>query len=378
MVSCIEPYNFKALETDRALVIDASLTDLNEVQFVYLNYSYPIDTTELDPAGGAIVAIEASNGTEYSFTETNTVVYQSDVSFGAISGVSYRLNVNLQGQQYQSLWETATAAVPIDSIYGEYVTIPSADNGGFLSGVQFFIDSYDASGQSTRFRYEWEEDYRILTPFPTWYYYEPADSSVYKRSETFDVCFANDTNKSMILSTTEGLSEPRITELPIRFADEQYILLHRRYALTIRQYSLSATAYNYYKHLKENNESAGTFFDKQKGAINGNITAANDPSEIVLGFFEVSGVSVRRQYFSQLDFKEQGFKISSYPGCDQQLDVDTVNVSNMPQYFQSECIGCLIVWELEPPGSGNFVVVAPECADCRFLGVQDQPTWWEN
>jgi hypothetical protein len=376
--SCIEPYEFQTLKSERAIVIDASLTNLEEPHRVYLNYSYPIDTTYLDPITGASVRVEDSENNEYVFREVFNGLYESDGDFGAVKERSYRLKVSIEGTDYLSDWESMKAPVAIDSIYGRYVTIPSEEDGSFESGVQFFVDSHDPTGASTRFRYEWQEDYRVLTPYPTWYYFEESDSSVRRRDKSFDICYVNFFNNSMTLSTTEGLSESRISELPIRFSNEELIALHKRYALTVRQYSLSTNAYSYYKQLKDNNESAGTFFDKQKGAIVGNLQAVNDPNQVVLGFFEVSGVTETRRYFSQIEFKGQGFKLADYPNCDPYLDVDTVNIGDMPRYFSAEGLGKLISYPLDPPGSGNFVVVSPECADCRYLGIQNPPNWWED
>jgi hypothetical protein len=89
------------------LNIEANLTNINTVQYVLLRKSISLsNTNNYPPVTGATVAVSASNGNTYAFTETQPGIYAS-IPFGASEGVTYTLHVQANEQTY-----TATSIMP--------------------------------------------------------------------------------------------------------------------------------------------------------------------------------------------------------------------------------------------------------------------------
>ncbi|WP_373521046.1 DUF4249 domain-containing protein [Aquiflexum sp.] len=64
--------------------------------------------------------------------------------------------------------------------------------------------------------------------------------------------------------------------------------------ISVRQYSISRDAYEYWDKIKTVLENQGSLFDIPPAPIIGNIKNTNDPNEKVLGFFEVAKSQVTR------------------------------------------------------------------------------------
>jgi hypothetical protein len=166
--------------------------------------------------------------------------------------------------------------------------------------------------------------------------------------------------------------------------------------------------------VQENNEFAGSLFDKQKGSVYGNMMSLDDESIPVLGFFEVAGVSEKKRIFKPDEFEEQGFdpeliwagncqdafsQIGLHKGTTVETDttwidnepiIDTLSISHYLNYSgtdihaddgdTSKCI-VTIDWgaftvevvKVTPPGKPLCIT---RCTDCRHYGFLDPPDWW--
>ena len=137
--------------------------------------------------------------------------------------------------------------------------------------------------------------------------------------QSVEVCFRGDTSTALLLGSAFSLNNSKLTEFPVHFINENDQNLSFKTAVKVKQYALSNATYQYYKRLKENNESGGSLFDKQKGNISGNIKSLTDPKELVMGNFDVSGVSSKMSFFEPKTFVSDGFKVNyglDYCGID--------------------------------------------------------------
>src|SRR5690606_19602964 len=64
--------------------------------------------------------------------------------------------------------------------------------------------------------------------------------------------------------------------------------------LTLYQHSISEDAYNFFRIMEQQKLATGTVFDPPPDELKGNITSVNNENEQVIGFFDVSGVSIRQ------------------------------------------------------------------------------------
>lgn len=374
-IGCVEPYDFGVTETVEVMVIDAQLTNEQKAHRVELSLSRAIDSESPSKVAGAEVRFIEDGNTEINLIETEAGVYETASTISGKSGSSYVLSITLaNGTTYQSTPQVLAAPVAIDSVYGKYLELPSEENGEVLKGMQFFIDTHDETSEVSYFRYEYLEDFEIKVPYPSGIEWYPSTQTYGPRVEDIGTCYGNGQNQSLIIASTSGLSENRLSEFPIQMVSVDDPQLEHRYALTVRQYMLSASAYQYYKNLQENNESSGSFFDKQKGTIAGNIFNQNNPAEPVLGFFEVAGVSSVTDFFISSDFRNQGF-ISNYDlrNCNPQTAVDTVQINTL----NNELMSAYNIVEFPVTVPNGAIIVLVPCSDCRIYADNKKPDYWD-
>lgn len=375
--SCIEPFQLEVLNETSAIVIDARLTNEMKAHFVDVSYSNSIDSEFQDSfsldsviASGvtdAIVWYEDQNGMRISLMEQFAGRYATAASFIPEDGVSYTLHVDLpDGNSYISDEETLPPESSIDNIYPMLVTIPSSEDQTNNRGIQILVDGHDLGENTAWYRYEWEDAYEFRAPFNNAW-----QAPDVPRTQTVHICYTEEKSNETILETTQGLTESKITEVPIRFLDQDEVFPIREYAINVRQYSIPSNAYRYYKDLKENNEGSGSFFDKQKGAVLGNIRAVTNKSEVVLGYFEIANVQEKEVSFTKDDFSNK-FN-PKYP-CGIPLAVDTLRFTTGDREEG-------IVWAnvervyalLDQLEDGGWLAIPRVCADCTGLGDLEKP-----
>ena len=159
--SCVDTFDFESTEFQSALVVEATITDEEAIQHVRISRTFPLDTVLMAGENNAIVSVTDSNGGTYNFTEVSSGEYSSTVPFAVNSGLTYKLNIiTADGNIYESEDTDVPATTEIDRIYAERDFKDDVDEGMFI-----YVDSYDPSGQSKYYSYEYEETYKIIAPF---------------------------------------------------------------------------------------------------------------------------------------------------------------------------------------------------------------------
>ena len=165
-ISCVESYDFSSIETVEAIIIDASLTNESTAHYVKISTSTSLINSAQNPVTDATVWIEDNEGAVTFFYENEPGTYLTNSSFAGEVGKSYTLHVETKnGNQFKYSEEYLMSPTPIDSVYGEFLTLPSTENGEISRGVQFFIDTHSNSTGDSYYRYEVEQDYAIQVPY---------------------------------------------------------------------------------------------------------------------------------------------------------------------------------------------------------------------
>ena len=370
---CVEPYDYETDDFEKFMVIEGTLSNESTAHEIRLSYTRPIDNDLRSPVTGAGVYVEDGSGTVTSFTEGQHGSYWSPDNFQAVAGRTYRLFVTTaNGRAYRSKAERLTQAPPIDSIYARYETIPVEGLEENSTGMQFFIDAHDDSGNAEYFRYEWEDTYQIKVPSPSQYIYNEADTSWTIRTEKVGTCYSSDFSKELLIATSALNVRNRVAELPVRHVSLLTDMLRNRYSIKVKQYAISEEAYNFYRKIKEINESGGTLSDKQQGAVIGNLESVNDPDEVVLGYFEVAGVSELREFFDPENFdppyERPPFRFSCK--SDQVMEIP---MAEMPLYLTGTAYRLIAVTELPTPVA---VIGTKGCTDCTWYSTNVKPHFW--
>ncbi|MEX0360418.1 MAG: DUF4249 domain-containing protein, partial [Allomuricauda sp.] len=157
--SCVEPFEVDSGEFLSALVIDATITDEMGRQAIYLSNTYGFEE-EPEMVSGASVKVIENETNEILFVETNPGEYRSQQEFAAQSGSTYTLKITTgDGSSYSSQSASLPQAVALDSVYADRITSDLGED-----GIAIFVDSFDATGNSQNFRYEYQETYKIIAP----------------------------------------------------------------------------------------------------------------------------------------------------------------------------------------------------------------------
>ncbi|MEM6644569.1 MAG: DUF4249 domain-containing protein [Bacteroidota bacterium] len=367
--SCVDRIELQSIASVQTLVVDASFNDLPGEQTVILSESFDLDEPLGSKVSGAVIWVEDEDGGRIDFEEAEVGTFRAGPEVKAEIGRKYRLHIELEGEKYESDWEEVPSPFPMDSLYARLLDVPS-QNGGSEEGLQFFIDAAFQEEDVAYFRYAWKSAFKIMTPFVSPFEWDFEQDSLLLREQPLNICYSSRDGATRVITTTEGLTQNVISELPVHFVAGGSLSLRTEFALTIKQFSINANAFNYYKRLRENNESAGSFFDRQRGAINGNIQSVTNPDIPVLGYFEVASVAEIGEIFDPSRFAVNNIL---YPGCVPALDLDTVTFDELPEYMRIYRNLRLISNSIDVD---LYLIVDKPCADCTNLGELEKPEWW--
>lgn len=81
--SCIEPFDYKTLTFESALVVEASISSENKRQTIKLSRTFKIENSDMITETGATVQVIDDQKNTYNFTEETPENYISDVFFEA-------------------------------------------------------------------------------------------------------------------------------------------------------------------------------------------------------------------------------------------------------------------------------------------------------
>lgn len=372
-LSCVEPYEFRSIDFEKAVVVEGRFTDQLQEHYVKLSYTRNIEEQANAPLKDATVWVEDSEGSRIDFIESGSGFYKSDENAAGEVGKCYQLFFTTNdGEHYQSAAQELLASPPIDSIYSQYAEKPLSASPELKKGIQFFVDTHDETGKAQYYRYEWAETYEVRAHYPSYYeFFANPDTAVARLEET-SPCYVSDQSIAINVATTANLTLSRLSEMPIRFITHETDHLRFAYSLLVRQYVISAEAYAFYRKILENNNDNGALFDKQLGAVAGNITSLADPEETVLGFFEVAGVSEQRAFFKFQDLDRRFPMPSQENPCPYLRNIESVDSL---QYYIFEKGYALVNAEYKYEEFKGRL--APRyCTDCRFRGPAVKPEFW--
>ncbi len=372
MCSCIEPFDVEFEDFESVIVLEATITDAQEQQRVFLTRTFEFKDDGPFPESNADVRVVDGAENTFVFEETIPGVYISNQAFAAHPNTDYQLHVETQdGRFYSSDVMTLTQATQIDQLRAERVTNDLGED-----GVAILADSFDSTGNSVNYRYQYEETYKIIAP--DWarldYVIQNQNGAetleLVPRSLDERICYNTDISNTILLTSTVDLNEDRVSEYMVRFINKDNFILSHRYSILVKQFVLSNAAYTFYERLNQFSQSESLFSENQPGFLEGNIFP-EDKEEKVLGFFSVSSVTEKRIFFNYEDlFPDERLPEYVDPcrptginsGLLEQVRADVV------KYF-----GTIID---NVTGEEETAVVPRVCGDCTVLGSSEIPDFW--
>ncbi len=383
-LSCIEPFEAKFEDFESAIVVEATITDKMENQRVFLTRSYEFEDDGPSGENNATVQV-LGGGNTYSFMESSPGVYVSQQAFAAAAGTPYQLKITTQdGRSYSSDERELTQVTQIDQLVAKRITNDFGEE-----GVAILVDSFDPTGNSANYRYQYEETYKIIAPFwfpmgletiPIGVSPYPCAVKVIPDVKSKETCFTTDFSNAIIQTNTSDLDEDRVSDFRVRFIRRDNYIISHRYSILVRQFVQSNEAFTFYKTLNEFSENDSFFSQTQPGFLEGNILSDSSDGEKVLGYFDVASVQEERLFFNYDDL---------FPGEDLPPYADPCQISSPPLVSPSLPPRCILSAMVEAdvvrlignndnPGQleGPYEVVPTICGDCLEIGNVEVPEFW--
>jgi hypothetical protein len=137
LLSCEKVIDINIKDADKKLVIEGSVANLPEYNYVKLSYSKGFSSTaDYETASGAVVVITDKDGIAYTLIETEPGTYTNPLLIGQEYS-SYALRVELNGNTYTSS-AFLPGSTPIDTLFS--ANLSSAFAGGGYAAFCYFTD----------------------------------------------------------------------------------------------------------------------------------------------------------------------------------------------------------------------------------------------
>ena len=385
-IGCTEPYEIESVNYERVLVVESTITNEMKPQVVKLSRTSSLEDPQILIENNATVTVLGDNGEMYSFSQdSETGFYVSNQAFSAQPNVAYTLNIQTQdGQNYKSSTVMLPPTVEMDDVYVERIQDASDDK----DGVQVLVNTEDETGNAKYFRYEYEETYKIVAPYPSPFNSEIIDYNpltgtyqvVLTPRQPEEICYTTELSTGINQTTTTELNENRVFRFPVKYMSKFDAKIQTRYSILVKQYVQSVEAYTFYKIVKELGSVESLLSQGQPGYVTGNMVSEANPDEKVLGFFEASSMTEKRIYFN---YEDVGLEKPPYfVDCDLLLLDYRDNSPLDGDPDEREIIYVYLTfydYQVVNFAQGFLYTIAkPECTECTTFSSNVRPDFWED
>jgi hypothetical protein len=330
---------------------------------------------------GAQIIIKDKNGNNSMLHETTAGIYKTDsLQFQGEAGNSYVLYIKTpEGNEYESDPCIMYPVKPVDTIY--FNKDQEFQNNGSViqDGIRIFLDS-ENSGDGKYLRWTYNECWKFSIPEPKKFDYINA-SNIPEVGQIKQVCYCYHKSDEIIIHSTESAQTNRIEKEPVLFiASALSDRLLIQYSIEVKQLSLSEKEYNFWQQMQQINESGGDIFEKQPFSITSNIHNINDPSETVLGYFQVSAVEKKRIFITREDIAGLDLPVYNYDCERVAVGPDDypylITFDRINAYYTDA--GSYFIGPIYGPFGGleKLAFASPACADCTVRGNLAEPDFW--
>ncbi len=379
---CVKEIDLNTENFESALVIDAVITNELKTQEIALSRTYKFEESEPNPEIDAKVEVIEGN-TAYQFEELEPGKYVSVIEFSAISNKEYTLHITTSnGRSYISTPTFLTQETEMDNLYAIRET-----NDDGINGMSMYVDTFDPTGSSKFYRFEYTEMYKIVAPrwvpldaVVTGDLFPDCNVELVPKTEEKRVCYGLVESNKIIQTSTDGLQEDRLSRFLIRFVDSESYWSTYRYGIVVKQFVRSNEAYNYFEILNSFNVSQSLFSQSQAGFFKGNMVSEVNPEEKVIGFFEVSFVSSKRLFFDYEDFYPNETPPLFPSGCIELfpalLIVSPDHVGRCGSLITGIKLNSIVFYDHNNSYMRPYLMLPRACGDCTALGSNVVPEFW--
>jgi hypothetical protein len=376
VMSCKKQINSPAIiAPNNYLVVNGNIAP-NDTTTISLSRTVNISgKANLKQELNAIVSIEGSQSGSYPLTSKNNGNYVS-APLNLSSAQNYRIKITTgDGKQYESDFVPVKNSPPIDSV--NYVVRSN--------GLQINVNTHDPANNTHYYRWDYTETYIIHSEYNSNFIVVNHDTTAIRSADQeIYQCWASDTSSTIVLGSSAKLSKDLISSQPVILIPNNSEKIYTRYSILVKQYALTADAYNYFVLLKKNTEQIGGIFSAQPSELTGNIHCVSNAAEPVIGYVTTGYISTQRIFIDNKDVS--GWPVanpSSNCFTDTLLYIRIITFKTGGGSAQAE-VKNLIYTGVQIPiamvgqyPAGGFIAAFPQCVDCTLRGTNKQPAFWK-
>ena len=324
---CIEeiPIELPKEEIENLLIVDGQIHTGPGPYTIELKRVTGRGVKGIQPVENAMGRVLTTSGKEEELQPVGGGVYllPGSVVQGAV-GETYTLEVEIGTARYKSTAERIPEPVKLERIRWQYVDkefFTEENVVTTLPFVEIYIDTpIPERMQGPFLRWRTLETYSLVENPP------PPPGSF---SRTCYFTFPTNLQEVLVFN---GEAFSRSTWENQWIGDRQIDwTFFSKHIFSAIQYTTTQGSYTYWERVQRVSNQVGSIFDTPPAAIGGNISNTNDPTELVLGYFEAVSVDTLRTFTVKEDFNPR----LAQPRC--------VNLGVFDARQPPECNNCLLL-----------------------------------
>lgn len=373
--SCTYPFNPDIPSLADRLVIEGDIL-IGSTTEVDVTYLMGLDEGNTPVRPEAEVSVEGSDGKVYKGTRRDDGVFEID-SRNFPTDCQYRMCIkNLdKNKTYHSSWLDVQTSPQIDSL--SYLMDDDRKN------VDITI-SLTAMETQKYYRWTFVEEWEYHSLYYASCYCIPGDMDArnpkdtvatlvnYTNGENCYYCWNKATSDGILLGTIEGLNQTKLVNHRFATINNKETKLNYIYRMTVTLQAIAQDGYDYWKNLDVISNYSGSLDSPNPSEMAGNITCDED-NEYVIGYINVSQVSVSRRYLYDSDLNFYDASDDMKLGEQEDITPNWFNTYYYSKWYRP-------VYFMESPGQSSYVWAYGRCVDCTFKGgsKEKKPADWPN
>ena len=382
--SCIETFFPQLPNKTGYLVIDALITNEARSYDVYLTRSITALNSKVTYVKGAYVSITDTTGKEYLLQEISTGHYVTDLNkFKGQVGNKYILHVKTGIDEYRSDTCKMYGTSKIDRLFIGKSSKFTENGIAEQDGMSLYLDGEVNDKNSSYLRWDFNEVWEFAASYPSMYTFSAPSTFTFIEPKN-RYCWKNAKSSDIVLHSFQDQDKGVIKNKEIAFfltnVTDRFTL---RYSVLVNQYSISRKEYEFWNMLMASNQNGGGIFEKQPYSLSGNIHNLRNPDEVVLGYFQVSGIASQRIFIDPKDIINLKLMVMGNP-CGTKTYIfgdpgDTGPFTSLKQIndyiIKHDSVLVVPYWNDNGALVGMTATSKP-CSDCSLTGDLNKPTFW--
>jgi len=366
IASCVDYYPTPGIPGKIGYLVVAGFINTKGTTMITLTHTMAIDDPYNIPFPElkANVVVESEDQASYSLTDKGKGVYSAD-NIPINESKRYRIHIKTSNnKEYLSEYVEVMKTPPIDRITWEM----DAEK----SGIHIYVYATDVDNAARYYNWDYDETWGYHSNFTTsWEYINGRVTLNYNRENIY-YCWITKKPTNIIITSTDKLSQNIVHKFPITFIPFSSGKLTMGYRMSLKQYAVTADAYQYLVELKRNSEQQGTMFDAQPTQLTGNLLCVSNPDEPVFGYVSAHSTAEKEIFIFPYEVPPYNRIDSKFecPGTNGLPQSEITRLLNTGSYLPADDTA-------KTNGSPKAMFEPKVCVDCREQGgANKKPADW--